>query len=291
MIHSMTGYGRAEKLQNNYEILVEIKSVNHRFFELNQRIPRTYGYLEQKVKELCKNKVSRGKVEVSIQIHPLEKEESISVNRSVVQGYLQVLRSVGKEFQVPDDLHLSAISSLPDVFSVFAEEKEPSQICEMVLPVVEEALSQFVSSREKEGLSLRDDLLEKLSYFNELLLKVKKKAPSLEIEYRERLQKKLELILADMDIDESRILTEAALFADKSAIDEEIVRLFSHKKQFESILCDGGAVGKKCDFMIQEMNREVNTIGSKISDLQVTQLVIELKSTLEMIREQIQNVE
>lgn len=291
MLRSMTGYGRAEAVAENYDIQVDIQSVNHRYFELNQHLPRTYRYLEPMIKETVKEKVYRGKIDLFLHLHPLEKRETIYVNQPVVEGYLEALREAGRVCRIPDDLSLSAIAQLPDVFSVQEELKKPDEISHLVMPFVKQALAQFLESREREGAALSEDLLEKLKEMEGYLHTIEERMPCLEEEYRRRLYGKMQEILADTAIDETRILTEASIFADKIATDEETVRLFSHIKQFRALLQEGGAVGKKCDFMIQEMNREINTIGSKVFDLKITDTVVRLKSTLEKIREQIQNLE
>lgn len=288
----MTGYGRSRQLLDGREILVEIKSVNHRYFEFAARVPRAYGYLEEKLKSFLQGKVSRGKVEVSVSVYNIEgKDAQIEVNRSIAQGYIDALRSANEILGLNDDLQLSNLLRLPDIFNVIKTVEDEEVIWNDVKVAAEEALNNFVSMRCAEGLKMREDIESRLGYIEKLVDEVEKRSPMVTEAYRQRLYGKLCEILADKKIDEQRILTEAALFSEKTAVDEETVRLKSHIQQFRGLLNAEESVGRKLDFLIQEFNRESNTIGSKAQDVEITKIVVELKSEIEKIREQIQNIE
>ncbi|MBQ3161675.1 MAG: YicC family protein [Oscillospiraceae bacterium] len=292
MIKSMTGYGRGQQIIDGREITVEIKSVNHRYFEFSARVPRAYGYLEEKLKSFVQNKVSRGKVDVGVTIFNIEgKDAQIEVNQSIAVGYIDALRKANETIGLTDDLALSQLIRLPDIFNVVKTTEDEEVIWNIVKTVAEEAVNNFVSMRETEGQKMKDDIKSRLSYISELVAKVEKRSPMVTDAYRERLYNKISEILNDKKIDEQRILTEAAIFSEKTAVDEETVRLKSHIQQFTELLDTKEAVGRKLDFLIQEFNRESNTIGSKAQDVEITRIVVELKSEIEKIREQIQNIE
>ena len=292
MIKSMTGFGRCLETVNGRDILVEIKSVNHRYYEFSARIPRAYGYLEEKLKSFLQGKISRGKVDVNVTIYSVNGEdEIIEVNRAVAREYIDALRSANVELGLSDDLTLSRIMRLPDIFNVRKAQEDEDVIWNDVRMVAEKALASFISMRENEGVKMREDILSRLDYISELVAKVEEKSPEVTDNYRKRLYDKLTEILNDKKIDEQRIVTEAAIFSEKTAVDEETVRLKSHIVQCKGLLDSNEAVGRKLDFLIQEFNRESNTIGSKAQDLEITKIVVELKSELEKIREQIQNIE
>lgn len=292
MIRSMTGYGRSRQLLDGREILVEIKSVNHRYFEFAARVPRAYGYLEEKLKSFLQGKVSRGKVEVSVSVYNIEgKDAQIEVNRSIARGYIDALRSANEMLGLDDDLQLSNLLRLPDIFNVIKTVEDEEVIWNDVKVAAEEALDNFVSMRCAEGLKMREDIESRLGCIESLVEEVEKRSPMVTDAYRQRLYGRLCEILADKKIDEQRILTEAAVFSEKTAVDEETVRLKSHIQQFRGLLNAEEAVGRKLDFLIQEFNRESNTIGSKAQDVEITKIVVELKSEIEKIREQIQNIE
>lgn len=292
MIRSMTGYGRSRQLLDGREILVEIKSVNHRYFEFAARVPRAYGYLEEKLKSFLQGKVSRGKIEVSVSVYNIEgKDAQIEVNRSIAQGYIDALRSANETLGLDDDLQLSNLLRLPDIFNVIKTVEDEEVIWNDVKVAAEEALDNFVSMRCAEGLKMREDIESRLVYIESLVDEVEKRSPMVTEAYRQRLYGKICEILADKKIDEQRILTEAAIFSEKTAVDEETVRLKSHIQQFRGLLNAEESVGRKLDFLIQEFNRESNTIGSKAQDVEITKIVLELKSEIEKIREQIQNIE
>ena len=292
MIKSMTGYGRGQQIIDGREITVEIKSVNHRYFEFSARVPRAYGYLEEKLKSFVQGKVSRGKVDVGVTIFNIEgKDAQIEVNQSIAVGYIDALRKANETIGLTDDLALSQLIRLPDIFNVIKTTEDEEVIWNLVKIVAEEALNNFVSMRETEGQKMKEDIKSRLSYISELVAKVEKRSPMVTEAYRERLYNKISEILNDKKIDEQRILTEAAIFSEKTAVDEETVRLKSHIHQFTELLDAKESVGRKLDFLIQEFNRESNTIGSKAQDVEITRIVVELKSEIEKIREQIQNIE
>ena len=292
MINSMTGFGRGRAIINNREIIVEVRSVNNRFCEFSCRTPRNYGYLDERLKALFKSQITRGKVEVSVSIYKQEGADAeIAINKSIASGYINALRSVKDEFSLTDDLSLSSIMRLPDVFTVVKTEDDEEEIWHDVSEVANTALSLFMEMRKTEGEKLYDDVLSRLLAIEENVTKIEERSPKVNDEYRERLFAKLREVLQDTNIDEQRVLTEAAIFADKTAVDEETVRLRSHIAQFRGLLEAGEPVGRKLDFLVQELNREVNTIGSKCQDITITKMVVDMKAEIEKIREQIQNIE
>lgn len=292
MIKSMTGFGRCLETVGGKDILVEIKSVNHRYYEFSARVPRAYGYLEEKLKGFLQGRISRGKVEVGVTVYNASAEnESIEVNRDVAKQYISALRSANEELGLTDDLTLSKLMRLPDIFNVRKAEDDEDAVWESVKTVAGKALDNFIAMREAEGKKMRDDVLSRLEYITELVGKIEQKSPETTEKYRKRLYDKLIDILNDKNIDEQRIVTEAAIFSEKTAVDEETVRLRSHIHQCRELLDSDEAVGRKLDFLIQEFNREANTIGSKAQDIEITKIVVELKSEIEKIREQIQNIE
>jgi len=298
VLKSMTGYGRSQKILNGRDILVEIRSVNHRYYEYSSRIPRSYSYIDDKLKTLLKTGISRGKVEVSVSINTIEgKDTVIAVNKAVAEGYVNALRSLNEEMGsngsawLEDDLKLSKLIKLPDIFNIQKTPDDEEQVWNDVSEVTAEALEKFVSMRQTEGERLRNDVIEKSDAILEMVAKVEELSPQTVENYRNRLFKKLSEVLEDKNIDEQRIVTEAAIFSEKIAVDEETVRLRSHISQLRSMLDSDETVGRKLDFIVQEMNREVNTIGSKAQDLNVTRIVVDMKAEIEKIREQIQNIE
>ncbi len=292
MLRSMTGYGRAQKILNGRDISVEIRSVNHRYYEYTSRIPRTYSYIDEKLKSLLKSAISRGKVEVSVTINNIDgKDAQIAINKGVAEGYVSALRGISEELGLKDDLALSKLIKIPDIFNIQKTPDDEEQICTDVSEVTSEALGRFVAMRETEGERLKKDILEKADFIIERVSMVEEQSPATVEAYRKKLYKKISEVLEDKNIDEQRIITEAAIFSEKIAVDEETVRLRSHIAQLRDILESEEPVGRKLDFIIQEINREVNTIGSKAQDLSITKIVVDMKSEIEKIREQIQNVE
>lgn len=298
MPKSMTGYGRAQMLTDGRDVLVEIRAVNHRYYEFSARLPRTCMYLEEKLKAFLSGKIARGKIEVSVTINrPDGKDAMIVVNRAVADGYVSALRQFNTEmgeegrFYLEDDIRLSTLMRLPDVFTVTKAQENETAIWKQVAQVAESALEGFLSMRRCEGARLAEDLLTKLDGLEQMLAQIESIAPSVAESYRDRLLAKLTELMKDTNIEPQRVLTEAAIFAEKTAIDEETVRLHSHIAQFRELLAEDTPVGRKLDFLVQEMNREVNTIGSKAQELRITRLVVDMKSEIEKIREQIQNIE
>ncbi len=292
MIKSMTGYGRSQQIIDGRDITVEIKSVNHRYFEFSARTPRAYGYLEEKMKTFLQSSISRGKVDVGITVFNIENKDSlIEVNKSVAQGYVSALRNANEELGLEDDITLSKLMRLPDIFNVVKADEDEEVVWNDVKTVAEAALGNFVSMRIAEGKKMTEDISYRLDYIEKLVKGVEERSPETTRLYREKLYNKIKDILEDKNVDEQRIITEAAIFSEKIAVDEETVRLRSHINQFRTLLEAEEPVGRKLDFLIQEFNRESNTIGSKAQDIEITKTVVELKSEIEKIREQIQNIE
>lgn len=298
MLCSMTGYGRAQKILGGRDILVEIRSVNHRYFEYSSRISRVYGYIDDKLKSLLKTRISRGKVEISVNINNIEgKEALILINKNIVEGYLSAFKDVADKINdsgsisVENDIRLSDIIRLPEVFNLQKAPDDEEQIWNDVSEVALAALENFINMRIAEGEKLKNDVLEKAAEIEKMVSMVENVAPETVENYRKKLLAKLEEILENRDIDQQRIVTEAAVFAEKIAVDEETVRLRSHIAQLRNMLDSEEAVGRKLDFIVQEMNREVNTIGSKAQNLNITRTVVDMKAEIEKIREQIQNIE
>ncbi len=292
MIRSMTGYGRAEALIDGRNILVEIRSVNHRYFEFSSRVPRSYGFLESRLKNYLQGKLSRGKVDVNVSIQTVEgTTASVQVNQELAASYVQALRTLQEPLGLTDDLSLSTISRFSDIFTVTKETEDEETIWSDVLQAAEQASDRFVQMREAEGAKMKEDLEERLDFILRAVEKVEERSPKTVEEYRARLYRKISEVLGNTQIDEQRILTEAAIYAEKIAVAEETVRLRSHIDQFRAIMQQAGPVGRKLDFLIQEFNREANTIGSKAQDIEIARIVVDIKSEIEKIREQIQNIE
>ena len=292
MIRSMTGYGRDQQLLHGRSITVEIRSVNHRYFEFSCRAPRGCAFLEDRLKRALQSAISRGKVEVSLTLQTIEsRHTSVAVDHALAGQYLTALRALGEEYSLPDDLTLSSVARLPDVFTLCRDEEDEEELAADVLLVLQNALDRFVAMREAEGERLRADVLSRVVTMEEHLSFVEERSPQTVMEYRARLTAKLTELLNGAVPDEARILTEAAIVADRLAVDEETVRLRSHFAQLRRIMESTEPVGRKLDFLVQEMNRETNTIGSKCSDTAIAGHVVEMKSEIEKIREQIQNIE
>ena len=292
MIKSMTGYGRAQGSFSGGDVTVEVKSVNNRYLDCGVKIPRGYAYLEESVKSQVQKSISRGKVDVFITINSAGADNvKISVNEPVAKGYVDALRQIARDYQVRDDISASTISRFSDVFLVEKQEQDENEVKTAISAVVQQALDAFDAMRTREGEALKSDLLQKAEGILTLVSKVEQRSPITVKAYRERLTAKMQEVLADRQIDEARIIQEAAIYADKVAVDEETVRLRSHVDQLQSMLTEGGVIGRKLDFLMQEMNREANTIGSKGNDVEQARNVVNIKSELEKIREQIQNIE
>ena len=292
MIKSMTGYGRAVGVFVDKQITVELRSVNNRYLDCAVKLPRLYAFCEDAVKQAVKQSVSRGKVDVFVTVNLTQSTDvSIALNKPVLEGYLAALRSVAADYPVRDDISVSTLSRLPDVFTVEKAEQDEDALKAQLLSVVEEALAGYDVMRKAEGEALAKDLTAKSNVILEKVAFVEDRSPRSVAEYREKLYAKMQEVLSSASVDEARILTEAAIFADKVAVDEETVRLRSHLDQLQSMLKAAEPIGRKLDFLMQEINRETNTIGSKCSDLEIARTVVDMKAELEKIREQIQNIE
>lgn len=289
---SMTGYGRVRHTIENREITTEIKSVNHRYFDCNVKAPRIYGFLEDAVKKICSKNISRGKVDVYISINEIGASDiKIVLNESLVAQYLNALNKINETYDVRNDISVMQIAKLPDVLSMEKEEEDAESLLKDVSLVLEETLCEYNKMREVEGLKLADDVNNRLDNILSMVETVETRSPVCVAEYRQRLEKRMAEVLADTNIEEQRVLIEAAIFADKTAVDEETVRLKSHIEQLKNMLHENNAIGRKIDFLVQEMNRETNTIGSKANDVTIAGIVVNMKAEIEKIREQIQNIE
>ena len=292
MIKSMTGFGRGHEVLNGRDITVEIRAVNHRYYEFSSRLPRAYTFAEEKLKSLLQGQISRGKVEVSVQVQNVTAvSEKITANREVIADYVMALREIQEELALTDDLSLSAIMRLPDAFTVVKAETDEEQLWEDLKTVAEQALANFIRMRETEGERMKADISSRLTTIENNVRIVEERSPIIVENYRKRLYDKMCEVLEGKNIDENRILLEAGIFSEKTAVDEETVRLRSHIAQFREMLESTEPIGRKLDFLVQEMNRETNTIGSKVQDIEVTKIVVDQKSEIEKIREQIQNIE
>ena len=292
MLKSMTGYGRSEMTVGGRHIIFEIKSVNHKYFEFNSRISRGYLFLEDKLKAYLQGKLSRGKVDVFLQIETLEDADAqVQVNHSLAAGYYAALQELRERYSLPDEPTLALLTRYGDIFSVHRAPENEEEIWQAVQQAAEPAVESFLRMREAEGTRLREDILSKAQRILELVGQVEQETPQTVKEYQERLEAKIQELLGDAHFDEQRVLTEVAVFADKVAVDEETVRLRSHFQQLEKLIDSQEPVGRKIDFLVQEMNREANTIGSKSVNSRIAYLVVDIKSEIEKIREQVQNVE
>ena len=292
MVKSMTGYGRAVETVNGREFTVEIRSVNNRYLDCTVKLPRSFSFAEEAVKAAVKAAVSRGKVDVYISVRSeTEADVQVTLNKPVVEGYLAAMRQMVADYGVKDDICVSTLSRMSDVFVVDKPKADEDQLKADLLSVVEKALLAYDAMRVTEGLALENDLRSRANTILELVAQVEELNPKTVSDYRKRLEEKMREVLENKSIDESRILTEAAIFADKVAVDEETVRLRSHLEQMDAMLAGSGGIGRKLDFLLQEMNREANTTGSKCSDVKVARIVVDIKAELEKIREQTQNIE
>lgn len=292
MLRSMTGFGRATENINGLDITVEIKSVNHRYFEFTARLPRAYQFVEEKLKSLCKQSIERGKVEIGVFVEDnTEKGTTVEINRQYATAYVSALRQLGKEYKIKDDLKLSALIGNPELLTVKKTNLEDEVVEGAVLTVANKALESFISMRETEGVKLKEDVLSRVKTILSKVEFIEARSPETVKEYRQRLEQKMKDLLESATVDEQRLITETAIFADKVAVDEETVRLRSHISQLCDLLDSQVATGKKLDFLIQEMNRETNTIGSKSQNVEIAHTVVDIKAEIEKIREQIQNIE
>ena len=292
LIKSMTGYGRAAASVNGREFTVELRSVHNRYLDCNVKLPRALSFAEEAVKQAVKNTISRGKVDVFISLRSENSDDTkITLNTAVVEGYLAAMEQMANTYAIRNDISVSLLSRMPDAFSIEKPEVDEKQLLADLMQVVEQALAGYDAMRTTEGQALENDLRSRGAAIEEMVSQVEAGNAQTVVDYRARLEAKLKEVLASTTIDESRILTEAAIFADKVAVDEETVRLRSHIQQMYTMLTGGGAVGRKLDFRLQEMNRETNTIGSKCTDVRLARIVVDMKAELEKIREQTQNIE
>ncbi len=292
MIKSMTGYGRAQQSVDGMNITVELKSVNHRYFEFTSKLPRNYGFLDEKLKSFFSTKLTRGKTECYVQIEAVDEPDTvISLNHSLVKGYLEAYKELSEVYGIENDIKVSNLARVSDIFAVRKKEADEDKIWVAVETVAAAALDGFIAMREREGEKLKADVLSRLDTIIENVEFIEERSPQTVAEYNEKLVARMKELLGEAHIDEQRILTEAAIFADKVAVAEETVRLRSHISQLRSFLELDEAVGKKMDFLVQELNREANTIGSKAQDVEIARRVVAIKAEIEKIREQIQNIE
>ena len=292
MVKSMTGYGRAVETVNGREFTVEVRSVNNRYLDCTVKLPRMLSFAEEAVKQAVKATISRGKVDVYITVHSESASDvQVSLNKPLVEGYLAAMKEMVSAYGVTDDISVSLLSRMSEVFTVEKPQVDEDALKNDLMGVVNQALESYDAMRAVEGQALENDLRSRGNTILDLVAQVEAGNAQTVIDYRTRLENKLKEVLANTAIDESRILTEAAIFADKVAVDEETVRLRSHLEQMNEMLTKGGALGRKLDFLLQEMNRESNTIGSKCTDVRLARIVVDIKAELEKIREQTQNIE
>lgn len=291
MLKSMTGYGRAIELRNGREITVEVKSVNHRYFDFSARVPKAYGFLEERLKKRASAYLSRGKVELYVSIVMVEgRPYKVSVNEPVARGYITAAETL-EALGVPNDLSVSRLMGLSDVLTLEKADEDLEALWADVSAVADGAFSAFVEMRAAEGARMAEDIEARLKLIEAASLEIDRFSERNVTEYRSRLEEKIRSVLEDRSLDEGRILTEVAIFADKAAVAEETVRLRSHIAQMREFLTAAEPIGRKMDFLIQEMNREINTVGSKSSDIPIARTVVDVKSEIEKIREQVQNIE
>ncbi len=292
MIKSMTGYGKSEQTIDSLNVTVEIKSVNHRYFEFSARVPREYGFLEEKLKKYCNSLITRGKVECYVSVEDLEEREmEVNVNKTLAAGYVKALKELSERFGLKDDISAVTLSRYPDVITLHKASEDEERIWNAVKAVAETAVSKFIEMRETEGSKLRGDILSRADYIIECVEFIEGRSPETVREYNEKLKQRMKELLGDAAVDEQRLLNEAAIYADKIAVDEETVRLRSHISQLREFMNSSEAIGRKLDFLVQEINREANTIGSKAQDVDIAKKVIAIKAEVEKIREQVQNIE
>ena len=292
MIKSMTGYGRAVLSAHGRTITVEIKSVNHRYFDCTVKLPRVYGFLEDPLKKALQAGVTRGKLECGVLIDETEGNDvAVQFNEGVFDVYYQAMKAMCEKYALRDDISVTSLSHFPEVFTVARKDVDEEELTNDVLEAAQSALADFTAMRTREGEKLYDDLHFRAGEISAMVDKIASRAPQIAQAYHEKLTARIREILEGADPDEGRLLTEAAIFADRAAIDEEIVRLRSHISQLLQLISSDAAVGRKLDFLIQEFNREANTIGSKANDLDLAKVVVDLKAEIEKVREQVQNIE
>ena len=289
---SMTGYGRARQVLHGRTVTVELRAVNHRYLDCTVKAPRQFGFLDDAVKKAAAARIARGKTEIYVSVETDEGGDlSVTVNHALAERYLAALRELSEKYGLRDDVTVMSLAKLPDVLGSERIEQDADELTQDVLTVFAEACDGFDQMREREGEKLAEDVRNRASVIETLVGEVEKRSPERVAEYREKLLARMREVLESTDIDETRIVTEAAIYADKTAVDEETVRLRSHLHQLDGMLNEEKPVGRKLDFLVQEMNREANTIGSKANDVEMAQTVVNIKSEIEKIREQIQNIE
>ena len=292
MVKSMTGFGRSVENIDGLNITVEIKSVNHRYFEFSSRLPRAYQFAEDALKALCQQSISRGKIELSVFVEDnTDKGTTIEINHQYAGAYINALKELAREYKIKDDLKLSAIADNPELLTVRKTALDDETVINAFCAVTKNALESYNAMREVEGEKLKADVLSRVDTILSKVEFIESRSPETVKAYRERIEEKMRELLGSAAVDEQRIITETAIFADKVAVDEETVRLRSHMSQLKNLLNSDSATGKKIDFLIQEMNREANTIGSKSQNVEIAHTVVDIKAEIEKIREQIQNIE
>jgi len=291
-MNSMTGYGSASANISGMDITVEIKSVNHRYFEYSSKLPRAFYFLDEQLKNLLQEKIVRGKVECFVQVELLDEEQAqVVLNTPLVKGYLDAFARLSADYGLENDISASSFTRINDIFTVKRQARDQEIVWAGVAAVANDALKSFLAMRAKEGSKLKKDILRRSADILENVRFIEERSPQTIAEYNERIVRRIKELTKDARIDEQRILTEAAIFADKIAVAEETVRLRSHLSQLHDFLESKEAIGRKLDFLIQEINREANTIGSKAQDVEIAKKVIDIKSDIEKIREQVQNIE
>ena len=292
MIKSMTGYGGAKSETQGFEISIELKSVNNRYLDTSIRLPRNFIFAEESLKSVVQSHISRGKVDVFVSVNSSGADSLVvSVNEVLAEGYIKAMRDLAEKYDLDKNIPVTAVTRFPDVLSVEKQEADKDELISVLSGVLEEALEEFDAMRSREGEKLRDDVLSRADGIERLKLLVEERSPQTILDYRARLEARMKEVLDNTAIEESRILVEAAIFADKISVDEETVRLSSHLSQLREMMGGGSPMGRKLDFLVQEMNREANTIGSKANDAEVSKYVLDLKAEIEKIREQVQNIE
>ncbi len=292
MLKSMTGFGRAQKEIDGYVITVELKSVNHRYFEFSSRVPRQYGFLDEKLKSYINGKVSRGKIECYVTIEALNTDTAdVVVNHTLATAYVNALKEIAETYELKDDFGASTISRFPEVLVVRKSDEDEEKLWGYVQEVCSEAIDKFVAMREVEGSKMKDDIYSRGQFILDCVSYIEERSPQTVKEYNDKLVERVHELLGDVLLDESRILQEVAIYADKVAVAEETVRLRSHIEQLNTFISSDEPVGRKMDFLVQEINRETNTIGSKANDVDIARKVVDIKAEVEKIREQIQNIE
>lgn len=292
MVKSMTGFGRAVKEVDGYIITVELKSVNHRYFEFSCRCPRQYGFIDEKIKSFVNSKVARGKVECFIGIEALNTEAAtVEVNNTLASAYVKALKEIADTYELKEDFGASTISRYPDVLVIRKAEENEEKIWSMVKDTAQEAIDKFIEMRSAEGQRMFDDIYARSQFILDCVSVIEERSPQTVKEYNDKLIERVHEIIGDVALDENRVLQEVAIYADKVAVAEETVRLRSHIEQLRAFLASDEAVGRKMDFLVQEINRETNTIGSKCNDVDIARKVVDMKAEIEKIREQIQNIE